>query len=285
MTFHDLLYHECGTGWQRWSLWCVCIMALTVLGIIQTITEANFALASAALLPVLTIAWFCGRTPGLIAACLAAVLWLIVDIALGQHLYALWVPVANAATRLLAYGLIALLAAQLRFLSDRERERTIRDPLTGLRNRRAFIEEGQREAQRSRRNRHSMAVIFLDLDHFKQLNDTQGHGTGDLALQETAKVLLSHLRSIDCVARLGRDEFAILLPAVGWDVALQTAFKVAAVLRARLARFPPVTASLGQAWFCVADRPFPAMLRAAEELLYQAKKTGSDTVRSQRFDA
>jgi diguanylate cyclase (GGDEF)-like protein len=201
MTFHDLLHHECGTGWQRWSLWCVCIMALTVLGVIQTVTEANFALASAALLPVLTIAWFC-----------------------------------------------------------------------------------EREAQRSRRHRHSMAVIFLDLDHFKQLNDTQGHGTGDLALQETAKVLLSHLRSIDCVARLGRDEFAILLPAVGWDVALQTAFQVAAVLRTRLARFPPVTASLGQAWFSEADRPFPAMLRAAEELLYQAKKTGSDTVRSQRFD-
>lgn len=284
MALHNLLQMECRTGWRLWGLWSLALLMLVVLGIVQAFTEAEFALASAALLPVLAISWFCGRTPGLMIASLATVLCLTVDYASGQHLYAAWVPWANAAIRLLVYGLIAQVAAHLRVQFDRERERAIRDPLTGLRNRRGFIEAGQRETERSRKGQHSMGVIFLDLDHFKQLNDTQGHRTGDRALQETARVLVAHLRSTDCVARLSSDEFAILLPAVSWEIALQTAFKATDALRPLLAHFPPVSTSLGLAWFASVDRPFPAMLEAAEELLYQAKKLGSGSVRAQRFD-
>jgi len=284
MAFGNLFLYECRTGWRLWGLWAVCLIVFMVFGLIQAATQANFALASAALLPVLAMAWFGGRTPGLIAAGLAAALWLGVDFTMGQHLYAPWVPWANAATRLFVYALVALLAAEFRFQFDRERERVLQDHLTGLRNRRAFIADGQRETQRAQRHGLPLGVIFLDLDHFKQLNETQGHHRGDRALQETAQTLRDTLRATDCIARLSGDEFAILLPDRGWALALETALKLDTALRARLTGFPPVTASLGLAWFCVADRTFPVMLRAAEELLYQAKKTGSGTVRSRRFD-
>ena len=85
--------------------------------------------------------------------------------------------------------------------------------LTGLQNRRAFLDVGESETERSKRYARSLSVVSLDLDNFKQLNDTKGHDVGYVALRVTAKALLGTLRASDRVARLGGDEFAILLPA------------------------------------------------------------------------
>ncbi|MBL8852107.1 MAG: GGDEF domain-containing protein, partial [Planctomycetaceae bacterium] len=93
------------------------------------------------------------------------------------------------------------------------------DPLTGLLNRRGFLARVEAERNRCARDGSSMAIAFVDCDHFKQWNDTHGHAAGDLALTTVASVLRTSVRSYDSVARLGGDEFAILLATVGEDAA------------------------------------------------------------------
>jgi len=284
-TRSDFLLPAFWTAWRRWTVWFICIGAIGLLGAIRAATDGELAFASLALLPVLAIAWIGGRRNGLLMAFLAAGMWVVGDIASARQFSAPWIPWANALTRLVMYSVVALLAAQVRLQFERENERATLDMLTGLQNRRAFLELGGGEVVRSKRYAHPMAVIFLDLDDFKQLNDTRGHATGDLALKATARALLGALRSTDRVARLGGDEFAIMIPETGFDAAAEAGKKIFNAVKTALGKFPPVGASVGVAWFGVADRSFPDMLKAADELMYEVKESGKDNVRWRRFGA
>lgn len=272
------------TGWRRWLAWSVCIAAILLLGLLQHATEAEFVFASLGLLPVLVIAWISGKLGGVFVALLASATWVVGDIAAERDFSASWIPWINALTRLVTYSLVALLAAQLRQQFEREHEHATRDALTGLANRRAFLEAGAAEVARSERYGHPVAVIFLDLDDFKQLNDTKGHAAGDRALRATATALTGALRTTDRVARLGGDEFAVVLPEIAYAAAQRAGDKLFAAVNAAMAGFPPARASVGVAWFGAADRSFEEMLKAADRLMYQAKDGGKGEVRSRRFD-
>ena len=216
-------------------------------------------------------------------AVLAAAIWAVSDIASARQFSAEWIPWANAVTRLMTYSLVAFLAAQLRQQFEREHQHATRDALTGLSNRRAFFEAGNAEIERSKRYGHPLTVIFLDLDDFKQINDTRGHDAGDAALQATARALLGTMRSSDQVARLGGDEFAVLLPESGYDAAVEAGRKIFLSANAALADFPPVKGSVGIAWFEESNRLFPDMVKAADELMYEVKESGKNDVRSRAF--
>lgn len=272
-------------GWRRWAAWSICVSAIFLLGALRTATDADFTFTSLAILPVLAIAWIGGKRHGLLAAFLAAAMWSVADIVSERQFSTEWIPWANAITRLMTYSLVALLAAQVRLQFERQHTHATRDALTGLQNRRAFFEAGASEVERSKRYAHPLTVIFLDLDDFKQLNDTQGHDAGDAALRATAKALLGALRANDCVARLGGDEFAVLLPEVGYDAAVEAGRKISVAMNAALEKFPPVKESIGVAWFGKTDRLFPAMLKAADELMYEVKESGKNGMRSRNFAA
>lgn len=272
-------------GWRRWAAWAVCITAVCLLGALRLATDADFTFTSLALLPILAIAWMGGIRNGLLMAFLAAAMWVMADIVAEREFSAQWIPWANAITRLMMYSLVAFLAAQVRLLLEREHKRATRDALTGLPNRRSFFEAGAAEIERSKRYAYSLAVIFLDLDDFKQLNDSKGHDAGDAALRVTSKALLSALRSSDGVARLGGDEFAILLPHIGYAAAEAAGRKIFVAVNNALRQFPPVKGSIGVAWFEKADRLFPAMLKAADELMYEVKESGKNDMRSRSFAA
>lgn len=278
-----MLFNSFWTGWRRWAAWSICLAVILVLGLIRKATDAEFAFASLALVPVLFTAWISGKWGGLLTAALAAGMWAVGDIASDRQFEALWIPWANAITRLVTYSLVALLAAKVRFHFEQEHECATRDALTGVLNRRAFLDAGISELERSERYSHSLAVIFLDLDNFKQLNDTKGHEAGDAALQATAQALVRALRIGDRVARLGGDEFAVLLPEIGYDEAVEAGSKLSLVVIGALRNFPPVTGSIGVAWFGEVDRTFPEMLRAADELMYEVKEQGKANMRSRRF--
>lgn len=175
--------------------------------------------------------------------------------------------------------------AQLRMQFERERQYATRDDLTGLQNRRAFLEVGNREVERSKRYIYPLSVAFLDLDNFKQLNDSRGHDVGDAALRETAQVLFETLRASDQVARLGGDEFAILLPEIGYDAAIEAGHKISRAVSHVLRHFPPASVSIGVVWFEEVDRDFLAMMKAADALMYEVKEQGKNGIRFRRFDA
>jgi len=272
-------------GWHGWAAWLVCIAAIFLLGALRSAIDADFTFASLAILPVLAIAWIGGKRSGLFAAFLAAAMWTVADIVAERQFSNQWIPWANAVTRLMTYGLVALLAAQVRLQLEREHEYATRDALTGLQNRRAFFAAGTAEVERSQRYTHPMAIVFLDLDDFKQLNDSRGHDAGDAALRATAKALSGTLRASDQLARLGGDEFAVLLPEIGYDAAVEAGRKIGAAVNTALKDFPPVKGSIGVAWFDTAECSFPSMLKAADDLMYEVKESGKDAVRARRFDA
>jgi diguanylate cyclase (GGDEF)-like protein len=272
-------------GWHRWAAWVIGISVLFLLGVLRTTTDADFTFTSLAILPVLAIAWMGGKNNGLFIAALATAMWSVADIVSERQFSAQWIPWANAATRLMTYSLVVLLTSQIRLQFNREHIHATRDSLTGVLNRRSFFEAGAAEIEHPKRDTHSLAVIFLDLDDFKQLNDSKGHEAGDAALRATAKALLGAVPACNCVARLGGDEFAVIIPQIEYEAAVEAGRQIYIAVNSSLAVFPPVTGSIGIAWFEKIDRLFPAMVKAADDLMYEVKASGKNNMRSQRYAA
>jgi diguanylate cyclase (GGDEF)-like protein/PAS domain S-box-containing protein len=168
--------------------------------------------------------------------------------------------------------------------SAREYERQLHalahsDHLTGLPNRRSYEERLVQAIARARRSAMAMALVYLDVDHFKQVNDSLGHASGDAVLREFARRLSATVRTSDTVARLAGDEFVIVLEQVGSARECgRIADKLLEALRADfLVDGQPrrVTASIGIAWSAHPEQA--ALAHAADEALYQSKREGRDT--------
>jgi diguanylate cyclase (GGDEF)-like protein/PAS domain S-box-containing protein len=165
--------------------------------------------------------------------------------------------------------------AQLKHLAEH-------DPLTGLLNRRRFEAELSRHVAQAQRYGAEGAVIVLDVDHFKRVNDTCGHGAGDRMIARVAEALRARLRGTDLIARLGGDEFAILLPKADRAGAETVAASLVATIRARAddgadPLAPPVTISVGVAMVGASPACGPDELVSAADLaMYAAKQAGRD---------
>jgi len=161
-------------------------------------------------------------------------------------------------------------------------DQTTRDPLTGLNNRRSALEELQNRFDLSQRHNRPLAVIMCDLDHFKLINDTLGHGAGDLVLEEFGQRVKSNLRATDLAGRIGGEEFLLILPETDMDGALLLAERLRAATGEHLFDLAPeslrVTCSLGVAQRVPEDRDGGALLARADGALYTAKRGGRDRV-------
>ena len=171
----------------------------------------------------------------------------------------------------------AALALRNAWLLEEVRKVAATDGLTGLANRRTFEESLAREIARSTRAASSLGLVMLDIDHFKRLNDTFGHRSGDLALQNVAAVLLDCAREMDIVARYGGEEFAVIVPGAGEREATAVAERLREAVEA-LAVDPRVTASVGVASYPVAADSAEGLVRAADAALYGAKRAGRNRV-------
>jgi diguanylate cyclase len=162
------------------------------------------------------------------------------------------------------------------------RARAAQDPMTGVCNRGTFDRAFAQEIDRARKMESSLALVMLDIDHFKKVNDTYGHPAGDAVLIGFARTLVEQVREGDIVARLGGEEFALLLPGAGEHVAAAVAERV----RSELARqvFPDpaqairCTVSAGVAILSPDDSP-ASLLKRADDALYSAKHGGRNQVR------
>ncbi len=158
------------------------------------------------------------------------------------------------------------------------------DPLTGLYNRRQFMEQLDFEIRRGARNPHQFALILLDVDHFKNYNDTHGHSAGDELLQRMAALLSLNLRGTDVVARYGGEEFVVLLLDTGADEGFATANKLQQVVEAQ--PFPheetqpngKLTISVGVAFYPHDSRDGRKLIDYADRALYKSKERGRNTV-------
>ena len=191
----------------------------------------------------------------------------------------------------LAINYVGLFGTSLGFVlvtkerADNELIRTASvDALTGLLNRRKFIESARRELHRAERQHLQTSVLMLDLDHFKTVNDTYGHPTGDLVLQSFGSVLHEGLRPFDVIGRYGGEEFCVLLPGTGIGEATQIAERLRAI-----ASQTPVPARAASISYTVSTGvvqapPRPVSLEElvdrADRALYEAKAAGRNCVRA-----
>ncbi len=159
------------------------------------------------------------------------------------------------------------------------------DPLTGLANRRRLMEQFEREFRRAVRYGRPLSLIYLDLDGFKTINDHFGHMFGDDVLQGVGKSMLAVLRTTDLLARVGGEEFALLLPETGLDGADNVANKLRRALNAYSLQLgpavPPLTFSAGISRLHDSDSSFEDMLARADAAQYLAKSTGKAHARKE----
>ncbi len=167
---------------------------------------------------------------------------------------------------------------------DAIRRQVVTDHLTGLYNRRFFMNRAGEEIERSLRHQEPLSVLMIDIDHFKQFNDAYGHATGDRVLQTVARALKDALRSPDICSRHGGEEFAVLLPSTPGDAAYHVAERVRRTLggtRYTGLGLPPevnITISVGVAT-CPRDATvLDELMELADKALYRAKADGRDTV-------
>lgn len=160
------------------------------------------------------------------------------------------------------------------------------DMLTGMANRRAFLECAESVYAHSRSSGEPLTLLMLDLDHFKSINDRFGHLEGDRTLTEFAQAVKSQLRASDVAGRLGGEEFGVLLPATSLEEGRQVAERILHSVRSLQLRDEAghgfhITASLGLSTFRGADRSLRDMLDRADQALYQAKHQGRNQIASQ----
>ncbi|MGH7619943.1 MAG: diguanylate cyclase [Gemmatimonadaceae bacterium] len=179
---------------------------------------------------------------------------------------------------------LTLLAASFQSMHARLAEQVGSDALTGCLNRRSFEARLKADLRQARRRSSTVAIAAIDLDHFKEINDTRGHLTGDVVLQQLANIMKTTARDTDAVARYGGDEFVVVLPDTGWQGALTFADR----LRRRVDDFsfgppdtPPlgVTISVGVALGRGSDpMSTEGLLQEADAALYRAKTAGRNRV-------
>ena len=152
------------------------------------------------------------------------------------------------------------------------------DQLTNVLNARAFADRLGQELDRNRRYPRALALMYMDLDNFKVINDTHGHQTGDAVLRLVADAMRSSVRQADVVGRLGGDEFAVLMPETDAALADAAAKRLIAGLRNVFKGTPNVTASIGVVACTATDASTDDLLRRADQAMYDAKKSGKDRV-------
>ena len=182
------------------------------------------------------------------------------------------------------------LQERLREMQRTLEEQSITDALTGLKNRRFFDERLHEEFRRAQRYGDYLALIMLDLDHFKQVNDRFGHQAGDAVLHEASSLIRASIRDPDICARYGGEEFAVILPKTHMSGALAVAERMWRAIGGKEfaigpgedGRSPPtirVTASIGVAFYPSKDiNSAELLVRFADQALYQAKKSGRNNI-------
>jgi diguanylate cyclase (GGDEF)-like protein len=180
---------------------------------------------------------------------------------------------------------IDLMLARARTLLDFKQyldtceEEAFTDHLTGLANRRRFERQLEREVARTLRYNRPFCLLLLDIDHFKQVNDTYGHEAGDEAIRLLASALQAGTRGIDLAARIGGEEFAVILPETDFDGGVDVAERLrTAIKEANIPTVGQITASFGVAEFPLCAATGRGLMAVADVALYEAKRGGRDRV-------
>ena len=241
-------------------------------------TGADLRLGILYVVPVLLAASYDGLGWGIAFALATALLRFGVGIDQMPLDTSLQVRILNEAAYLTVVGVAIAGLSQLRRTQSQLRLLATHDPLTTVLNARAFASQLAQELGRNRRYGRPLALIYLDLDDFKKVNDAHGHATGDAVLRLVADAMRSAVRQADVVGRLGGDEFGVLMPETDGSVAHSVANRLAGGIRTVFRGTPSVTASIGVVAVTGTEAGSDELLRKADQAMYEAKRAGKDRV-------
>ena len=258
----------------------IALAGIVLVGLMDYATGYEISFSLFYLGPVALAAWYAGRRNAIAIAVLAAGVWLVADTAAGHPYTHPLITMWELLVRLGVFLMLGLSLVALRAALNRERDLARTDVLTGLSTRRAFEEQLEHDIKLDHRRHATLTLAFLDLDDFKDVNDNYGHAEGDRVLRITGRVLKDSTREADTVARIGGDEFVLVLPDTDPHGAAEAISKIRRDLRLSLAAGAPkatVTFSVGAITFLEAPHSMEEALKAADDLMYAAKHRGKGT--------
>lgn len=261
-------------GWHPRTTLVTSAAAVAVLGWINVQIGWEVSFSVLYLLPIGATAWVTGLRPALLLSVVAAAVWMLAGEIAGFPASHPLVPYWNALVRLSFFVIVAVLLDALRAALARERNLSRTDPLTGVSNGRSFREAADIEVIRAARSGRPFALVYLDLDDFKLVNDRFGHEAGDRLLARFATALTRTARRSDVIARLGGDEFAMLLPETDAAGARAVLRKALIALDADMSADRRVTFSAGGVVCPPGASSVEPLLAAADALMYRVKRRG-----------
>lgn len=262
-------------GIPRNAQLAVAFIIILAVGFFDYVAGYELSLSILYLLPITIAAWFGGRNIGILYALLCGLSWFVVVEATGQPFSHPWIPIWNAAVRIAFFLTHAVLLVAFRDHLRAAQTLARTDPLTGVLNSRAFREQLHYTFSMARRHGGTISFSYVDLDDFKNINDTYGHAEGDRILQICSRCLMESTRGIDIVARLGGDEFAVLMPDTDTHGAEVVITKFAEKLSKLMhSDGSSITCSIGTVSFIDLPPTGEAMITAADRLMYEGKGHG-----------
>jgi diguanylate cyclase (GGDEF)-like protein len=267
------------------TAWLLAALALVVcVGLADFLTGTDISLMLFYLAPIAFGTWYVSVRGGLFLAAAAALVSTAGDalyrLGGGEGELPLSVLAWNGIVQLGTSVALVLMLAALRARLEAEELLARTDALTGIANRRAFLEAAELELERARRHGRPLTVAYVDCDDLKRLNDRRGHAAGDALLVVAARTLRATTRAVDRVARLGGDEFGLLLPETDAAEAEALLSRLRSALLAAAARNASgVGFSVGGATFVSAPASVEELLARADELMYAAKREGKGALR------
>jgi diguanylate cyclase (GGDEF)-like protein len=255
-------------------------LLITVIGIVDYLTGFELAFSVFYVLPISLLTWLTSRRGGFLVSLASAAVWLSADIATGHPYSHSFILVWNTLIRFAFFVIITLLISALRSALQRESELARIDYLTGAVNSRFFYELLQMEIDRLERYKHSFTIAYIDLDNFKALNDQLGHATGDRVLRTLAESVRKHSRKTDIFARIGGDEFALLLPETNQKAARVILPEIHDHLLNDMRQNNwSITFSIGVLTCKVAPYTSEELVKIADNLMYSVKRDSKNATR------
>lgn len=255
----------------------VALLGVLIVGVPDYLVGYEISLSVFYLVPVGIATWYADRGSGVAIALVSMLSALAADVGAGRHDSHPWLMGWNGLLHLGFMLVVAYLLDSLHKHVEVEQDLARSDPLTGIYNRRAFLEQLQDRLDLASRQGKPITLAYIDLDDFKCVNDRSGHEEGDRVLRLIANTLAASIRRTDIVARLGGDEFALLI--VGADLA--GAERLIAKVRQGLQQAfagdsDAVTCSIGCVIFPESPPEADAAIRAADALMYRVKNMGKN---------
>jgi diguanylate cyclase (GGDEF)-like protein len=242
-------------------------------------TQYEIAISLLLLLPITLVTWYVGYRTGLLLSVLSVLLWLTLNTLSGRTYTHEFIRYLNTLLRLFLLTGIVWLLHELKLAMLHEHTQSHTDHQTGLPNSREFYSQAEREIERMRRHPAPLSLAYMDADNFKQVNDHFGHSTGDQLLKALAEVVTAVIRRNDLFARIGGDEFVLLLPDTDPQAARSTLQKVEIAILVGMKSLPArLTLSIGVVTFHTAPSSVDAMLQEVDGLMYQAKSEGKNRI-------